>query len=154
VRAPPEREVERRQDRHRDADVARQVRTRSAPAPTSPRREQAAHERDADAQQAADDGQVEREHDEIARLVEQAAVEPRRGQRRRDAEEHAADEADAHRCAERRRERAAARGVPQHEAVERAVEVSEPAQLLADRLDRGERLSVRSAHGSQRPLKR
>ncbi len=154
VRPPPEREIERGQRRHREADVARQVRPRRAAAPPGPGREQAAHEGDADAQQAAGDGQVEREDDEVARLVEQAAVEPRRCQRRREAEEHAADEPDAHGRAQRGRERAPARRVSQHEAVERAVEVSEPAQLLADGLDRRERRPGRSAHGSQRPLKR
>jgi hypothetical protein len=154
VGAPPEREVERGEHRDRDSDVARQVRSRRAAAPPRPRGEQAAHEGDRDAQQATGDDQVEREDDEVARLVQQPAVEPCCRQRRREAEQHAADETDANGRAQRGGEGAPARCIPEHEAIERAVEVSEPAQLLADRLDRGERRSVRSAHGSQRPLKR
>jgi hypothetical protein len=154
VRAPPQREVEGRQKRHRDADVARQVRPRRAPAPPGPRREQAAHERDAHAQQAAGHCEVDGQDDEVARLVEQAPVEPGSGQRRREAEEHAAHESDTHGRAQRGRERSLSRRVSQDEAVERAVEISEPAQLLADRLDRRQRRPVRAAHGIQRPLKR
>jgi hypothetical protein len=154
VRAPPQRDVQRRADGDGDAHAARQVRSRRAPAPPRPGREQATRESDAAREQPERGHEIERQHHEVPRLAQQATVEAGGGERRRQAEQHAAHDTDPRGRPQRRAEGRRARGVGQHEAVERAVEVAEPPELLADRLDRGQRRSLRTHQGSQRPLKR
>ena len=151
VRAPPQRDVGHGEDRDGDAHVARQVGPGLAAAPPRPGGEEAAGEGDHAREEREGDDEVERQHQQVARLGEQPPVEARRREGRGQAEEHAAHEPDA-----RRRARATRRAVsrprrPQHEAVERAVEVAEPPQLLADRLDGRERRSLARPSGQPAP---
>ena len=138
VGAAPQRDVGDRDEGHREAHVSGEARTRLPPEPPRPRGEEAARERGYAGDEDEGDHEVEGEDDEVLWLGEEAPVETGRRQGRGQAEEDAAHEADAPGRAQRRAERRRPARPAEDEPVERAVEVAEPLQLLAHRVDGGE----------------
>ena len=145
--APPEGEVDEADEGQAQTHVPRQGGPRAMAEPASrPRRDETAEEggdRGGDAEQ---DRQVRPEHDEVARLRQEAAIESHRRERGGEAEEHTAEETHSSGHAQRSPQGRIALGPREHEAVEAALEIAEPLQLLPNRLHRGEGRPLR-IHG-------
>jgi hypothetical protein len=154
VGPPPQRDVGRGKKRHPEADVARRAGPGLASDPPRPGGEEAAGQCDDARQEREGDDEVDGQDQQVLGLGKEPPVESRRREGGRHPEEDAADEADARRGPQRSAQRCGPAGATEDEAVERAVEIAEAPQLLAHRVDGGERRPVAAHQGRQRPLKR